>query len=80
MGRRLAGRTDGNPPTEASSCCLMGRPRSGFLLVCLLVCQVVMTAPRVGLGEGGLGPDYLLGDQRVKLCFDVEEQEECRIE
>ena len=51
----------------------------GLLFVCLLVRQVVMTAPRVGLGEGGLGPDYLLGDQRVKLCFDVEEQEEWRI-
>ena len=51
----------------------------GVLFVCLLVHQVVMAAPRVGLGEGSLGPDYLLGDQRVKLCFDVEEQEDCRI-
>ena len=48
----------------------------GLLFVCLLVHQVVMAAPRVGLGEGSLGPDYLLGDQRVKLCFDVEEQED----
>ena len=52
----------------------------GLSSVCLLLRQVVMTAPRVGLGEGGLGLDYLLGDQMVKLCFDVEEQEECRIE
>ena len=50
-----------------------------LLFVGLLVRQVVMTAPRVGLGERGLGPDYLLGDQRVKLCFDVEEQEKWRI-
>ena len=50
------------------------------LLSVLLLRQVVMTAPRVALGEGGLlGLDYLLGDQRVKLCFDVEEQEEWRI-
>ena len=34
-------RTDGNPPTEASSCCLVGRARSGrssWAFVCLPAC------------------------------------------
>ena len=46
----------------------------GGLVVCLPVCA--SSCDGCSSGEGGLGPDYLLGDQRVKLCFDVEEQEE----
>ena len=41
----------------------------GLLFVGLLVCQVVITAPRVGLGEGGLGPDYLFGRPKGQVVL-----------
>ena len=40
-GTPVSGTDGGNPPTEASSCCLMGRPRSGrssWAFVCLPAC------------------------------------------
>ena len=81
MGRRLAGQTDGRTGILQQKPVVAAwweeRGVGGLvrlLFVCLLVCQVVMISPCLCLGEGGLGQDYLLGDQRVKLCFDVEEQ------
>ena len=69
IGRRLAGRTDGrNPPTEASSAawCL----RSSWAFVCFPACaSSCQAAPWLGLGEGGLGPDHILGRPKGQIVL-----------